>query len=100
MDTWYARAVNHGASDAMLSRLGLPRQAIKDFAPGCAHAAPGFGDLAVARPPQHPNGGIAKRHHHLRNIAATPLRAIFIERDIAYPMRTFLNRSLSSDQLR
>src|SRR5512134_3911693 len=52
----------------------------------------------MACPPQEPNGGIAERRHHWRDVATTHLRAVFIEGHIAYPVRFVLNRPMTSHQ--
>ena len=47
-------------------------------------------NVGMARPPQEPNGGIAERCHHLRDVATAHLGAVFIECHIAYPVRLVL----------
>src|SRR4029453_7889787 len=55
-------------------------------------------NVGMARPPQEPNGGIAERCHHLRDVTTAHLGAVFIECHIAYPVRLVLNRPMTSHQ--
>ena len=56
-------------------------------------------NVRMARPPQQPNRGIAERRHDLGDIATAHLRAVFIERHIADPMRLVLNVPMPPHQL-
>src|SRR5262249_23089862 len=56
-------------------------------------------NVRMACPPQQANGGVAQRRHDVGNVAAAHLGAVFIEGDIAYPMRLVLNGPMPAHQL-
>src|SRR5262249_59705591 len=65
---------------------------------GCQPAA-SRRNVRMAGPPQQANGGVAQRRHDMGNVAAAHLGAVFIEGDIAYPMRLVLNGPMPAHQL-